>query len=470
MRLLDSARHDPIFRKTIFRGTLLDVCLLVVAAVVARSWIGEWSPATLDYLMVAISVPLAWIVFSVAGPHVDRVGGARWRAAGMALAGPAIVVGTGFATAFALDGRYWPVPGWVVVWFALSAAGLAALRALRGMWTRWRGRAAKRHATREAVGIVGHGALYDALAKRGPDASRRVEAVFDTSGLPATSMEGVRSRRSLARFVKRVRREGVGEIWIVLPLSDADRIGELVRVFRNELVDIRFVPELTGMAPFETRPASIADMPALDLVASPLSMRARIGKALFDRVFACVALIAIAPALAAIAVAVKLSSPGPVLFRQRRMGAYGRIFSIYKFRTMHVHHAATPGEVRQATRGDPRVTRIGALLRRTSLDELPQFFNVLKGDMSVVGPRPHAVEHDNAYRDLVDGYIHRYRVKPGITGWAQVNGLRGETDRVEKMRKRVEHDLYYLNNWSFSMDLRIVAATIRYGFTHRNAY
>ncbi|MDW9247422.1 bacterial sugar transferase family protein [Burkholderia cepacia] len=127
-------------------------------------------------------------------------------------------------------------------------------------------------------------------------------------------------------------------------------------------------------------------------------------------------------------------------------------------------------EVRQATRGDARVTRVGALLRRTSLDELPQFLNVLKGDMSVVGPRPHAVEHDVVYRDLVDGYIHRYRVKPGITGWAQVNGLRGETDRVEKMQKRVEHDLYYLNNWSFAMDMRIVAATVLYGFTHRNAY
>ncbi|WP_321901951.1 undecaprenyl-phosphate glucose phosphotransferase [Burkholderia cenocepacia] len=467
MRLLDSARHDPIIRKTIFRRTLPDVCLLVVAAAVARSSIGEWPPAILDYLMVAISAPLAWIVFSVAG-----LGGTRRRAAGLALAGPAIVIGAGFVVVFAFDGRYWPVPDWVVAWFALSAAGLAVLQALRALWARWRGQATKQRPTRGAVGLVGHGALYDVLAKRGLDASRRVHAVFDTSGAPVKDAEGAPSHRrgALARFVEGVRREGVDEIWIVLPLADAGRIGELVRVFRNELVNIRFVPELTGMAPFETQPGSIADMPVLDLVASPLSMRARLGKALFDRVFACIALIAIAPALAAIAVAVKLSSPGPVLFRQRRMGAYGRIFSIYKFRTMHVHHAATPGEVRQATRGDPRITRIGALLRRTSLDELPQFFNVLKGEMSVVGPRPHAVEHDNAYRDLVDGYIHRYRVKPGITGWAQVNGLRGETDRVEKMRKRVEHDLYYLKNWSFSMDLRIVAATIRYGFTHRNAY
>ncbi len=126
--------------------------------------------------------------------------------------------------------------------------------------------------------------------------------------------------------------------------------------------------------------------------------------------------------------------------------------------------------MRQATRGDARITRVGAFLRRTSLDELPQFFNVLRGDMSVVGPRPHAIEHDDLYRPLVDGYIHRYRIKPGITGWAQVNGYRGETDQLDKMVGRVQHDLYYLRNWSFGLDMRIVAATVLKGFVHPNAY
>lgn len=126
--------------------------------------------------------------------------------------------------------------------------------------------------------------------------------------------------------------------------------------------------------------------------------------------------------------------------------------------------------LRQATRNDPRVTRVGAFLRRTSLDELPQFFNVLRGDMSVVGPRPHALEHDDLYQKVVSGYIHRYRIKPGITGWAQVNGFRGETDRIEKMEGRVAHDLYYLGNWSFGLDMRIIAATIFKGLRHTNAY
>jgi lipopolysaccharide/colanic/teichoic acid biosynthesis glycosyltransferase len=136
---------------------------------------------------------------------------------------------------------------------------------------------------------------------------------------------------------------------------------------------------------------------------------------------------------------------------------------------MHVH-SEEQGVVSQASRGDSRITRVGAFLRRTSLDELPQFFNVLSGDMSVVGPRPHAIEHDELYRKVVSGYMHRYRVKPGITGWAQVNGFRGETDRIEKMQGRVEHDLYYLRNWSFALDMRIVAATIWRGFRHTNAY
>lgn len=170
-----------------------------------------------------------------------------------------------------------------------------------------------------------------------------------------------------------------------------------------------------------------------------------------------------------IALAIKLTSRGPVFFRQRCKGADGRVFVIYKFRSMRMH-TEQAGVLHQATRNDPRVTRVGAFLRRTSLDELPQFFNVLRGDMSVVGPRPHALEHDDLYQKVVSGYIHRYRIKPGITGWAQVNGFRGETDRIEKMEGRVAHDLYYLGNLSFGLDMRIIAATIFKGLRHTNAY
>jgi putative colanic acid biosynthesis UDP-glucose lipid carrier transferase len=158
-----------------------------------------------------------------------------------------------------------------------------------------------------------------------------------------------------------------------------------------------------------------------------------------------------------------------VFFRQRRKGVDGNEFWIYKFRSMRVH-SAEAGTIKQATKNDSRITRVGALLRKTSIDELPQFINVLKGDMSVVGPRPHAVEHDEQYQDLVLNYMYRYRIKPGITGWAQVNGFRGETDRVEKMADRVACDLYYMVNWTFWFDVKIVFMTMARGFAGANAY
>jgi putative colanic acid biosynthesis UDP-glucose lipid carrier transferase len=210
-------------------------------------------------------------------------------------------------------------------------------------------------------------------------------------------------------------------------------------------------------------------VPAINLAASPITDLHVLPKLVFDRLFAAVVLLALSPLLVAIAIAVKLSSPGPVFFKQRRKGLDGNEFEIYKFRSMKVH-AETEGKVTQARRNDPRITRVGAFLRRTSLDELPQFINVLRGEMSVVGPRPHAIAHDDIYKDLVRGYMQRYRIKPGITGWAQVNGFRGETDRVEKMRDRVRFDLHYMQNWSFALDLKIVAMTMWKGFAGQNAY
>jgi putative colanic acid biosynthesis UDP-glucose lipid carrier transferase len=210
-------------------------------------------------------------------------------------------------------------------------------------------------------------------------------------------------------------------------------------------------------------------VPAINLAASPVGEARALPKLVFDRLFAFAALVALAPLMLVIALAVKLSSPGPIFFRQRRLGADGKAFEIYKFRTMKVH-AESSGRVTQATRRDPRVTRVGRFLRRTSLDELPQFINVLKGEMSVVGPRPHALEHDDLYKDLVNGYMFRYRIKPGITGWAQIHGFRGETDRIEKMSGRVKLDLYYIQNWTFWFDIKIVALTFWKGFAGSNAY
>ena len=204
-------------------------------------------------------------------------------------------------------------------------------------------------------------------------------------------------------------------------------------------------------------------------IVSPMVGMNRVLKAVEDRVLAALVLTLASPVMLVIALGVKLSSAGPVLFRQRRHGWDGNPIVIYKFRTMRVH-TECGGQVTQASKTDSRVTRFGAFLRRTSLDELPQLINVLQGRMSIVGPRPHAVEHTEHYRDLIDTYLQRHRVKPGMTGWAQVHGWRGETDTLEKMQKRVEYDLYYIAHWSLWLDLKIIFLTLTNGFLHPNAY
>jgi putative colanic acid biosynthesis UDP-glucose lipid carrier transferase len=197
----------------------------------------------------------------------------------------------------------------------------------------------------------------------------------------------------------------------------------------------------------------------------------QMAKEMLDRSFALVALLALAPLLLLVALAIRLDSPGPVLYRQQRHGLNGRIFNVLKFRSMRIDRCddGASGSVQQARRHDPRITRVGKWLRRTSLDELPQLLNVLAGEMSLVGPRPHAVAHNRFYAPLIENYWDRHAVKPGITGWAQVNGLRGETDTLDKMAARVACDLEYIQNWSLRLDLAILLRTLVVGFVHPEA-
>jgi putative colanic acid biosynthesis UDP-glucose lipid carrier transferase len=221
---------------------------------------------------------------------------------------------------------------------------------------------------------------------------------------------------------------------------------------------VYFTPDIFMFDLIQGRMDTIGGIPVLAVCETPFCGMNAIIKRASDIVLASVILTLIAPILAAIAIAVKYTSPGPVLFRQRRYGLDGREIVVYKFRSMTVTEDGPV--VRQATKNDNRVTPLGAFLRRTSLDELPQFINVLQGRMSIVGPRPHAVAHNEMYRKLVKSYMVRHKVRPGITGWAQVNGLRGETDTVEKMKARIEYDLDYLRHWSLRLDLRIIWRTI----------
>ena len=216
------------------------------------------------------------------------------------------------------------------------------------------------------------------------------------------------------------------------------------------------------------RSESINGLPSISIFDSPMDGAWSVVKRLEDIVLSSIILTMIALPLMLIALAIKLTSPGPVLFRQRRYGLDGRPIMVWKFRSMSVQENGAV--VTQATRNDSRITPLGAFLRRTSLDELPQFFNVLRGEMSVVGPRPHAVAHNEQYRKQVSGYMLRHKVKPGITGWAQINGWRGETDTLDKMQKRVEFDLQYIEHWSVWLDLKIILLTLFKGFVNKNAF
>ncbi|MFM7531606.1 MAG: undecaprenyl-phosphate glucose phosphotransferase [Rubrivivax sp.] len=261
---------------------------------------------------------------------------------------------------------------------------------------------------------------------------------------------------------------GIREVYITLPLGSQPRIVKLLEELQDTTASIFFVPDVFGISIIHGRMLDLEGVPVVGIGESPFTGTNALVKRLSDLVIASLIVLLIAPLLAVLALGVKLSSPGPVIFRQRRSGLDGEEIVVYKFRSMRTMEDGA--RVRQATRDDPRITPFGAFLRRTSLDELPQFINVLQGRMSIVGPRPHALAHNEQYRELVRAYMVRHKVRPGITGWAQINGLRGETDTIDKMRARVEYDLQYLRNWSLRLDLQIIARTVKLVFFDRSAY
>ncbi len=261
----------------------------------------------------------------------------------------------------------------------------------------------------------------------------------------------------------------VDEIWLALPLHEEARVKEILHELHHHTITTRFVLDIFSLDLLNHSIADIAGFPVLNIRSTPMVGLNRVIKAIEDRLLAMIIVLLISPLLLLIALFVKLTSRGPVFFKQQRLGWDGRIIKVYKFRTMYAHQEEE-GVISQATLTDTRVTPFGRLLRRTSLDELPQFINVLQGRMSIVGPRPHALAHNELYKESIYTYMQRHRVKPGITGWAQINGWRGETDTLAKMQKRVEYDLYYINNWSLGFDLQIIFLTILRGFIHRNAY
>jgi putative colanic acid biosynthesis UDP-glucose lipid carrier transferase len=312
------------------------------------------------------------------------------------------------------------------------------------------------------VVIAGAGDLGHQLASKiqsSPLLGMRVEGLFDDRGVErlanGSSLPILGKLRQLPDYV---RDHGTDLIFIALPMRNIQRVTDILDQLHDTTGSIYFVPDVFVFDLIQCRTSEIDGLPIVALCETPFQGTRGVTKILSDYIFASIILLLMSPIMIAIAIAIKLTSSGSVIFKQRRYGLDGREILVYKFRSMTVSEDSD--HVRQATRDDIRVTKLGAFLRKYSLDELPQFINVLQGRMSVVGPRPHAVAHNEEYRSLIKGYMIRHKVNPGITGLAQVMGYRGKTETVDAMRKRVEYDLNYLRNWSIGLDLRILFRTI----------
>ena len=323
-----------------------------------------------------------------------------------------------------------------------------------------------------SVGIIG-------LTKRGidlaneiinyPESGYKLTAVFDERDPVRLDHKYIdRLEGGIAEGVKMAQEGKLEILFVALPLTNKERIEKILRALGDTTVDVHIVPDVFTFNLLHSRMGHVGEVQTISVYDSPMRGGYSIMKRMEDVFLSLSILAVIAIPMLCIALGVKLTSRGPVLFKQDRYGMDGKKIKVWKFRSMRV---MDNGEVvKQATKGDPRITPFGAFLRRTSLDELPQFFNVLQGTMSVVGPRPHAVSHNEEYRKKVAYYMLRHKMKPGITGWAQVNGWRGETDTVEKMEMRIKYDLEYIRNWSIWMDFKIVIFTLFRGFVGKNVY
>lgn len=338
------------------------------------------------------------------------------------------------------------------------SAGMATRSALYAYLRRLRARGANI----KRVLLVGHSSNIKRLENRLREmsyAGYKIKEAFvdDNSDNFIESIAALTARCAFER--------DFDEIWLSYPLSDGEKIRRLSANLIGIPVSVRYFPDLTDIRLLNHRMAQVVGLYSLELNYSPLdSTPLRLVKTVEDRILGLLIFTAFIPVMLLIAGLIKWKMGGPVLFKQYRHGIDGKRFRIYKFRTMSIHHAK---HTQQACYGDPRIPPLGAFLRRTSLDELPQLYNVLQGRMSLVGPRPHAMDHNEYYKDVIEDYMQRHRVKPGMTGWAQVHGWRGNTEQLQDMKKRVEYDLYYIDNWSLGLDLKILIMTLAKGFINQ---
>jgi len=377
------------------------------------------------------------------------------------LAGWALVVTTlvTLAALFKVTSDYSRI--WFTYWVMFGGMALFSTQLLEHGWQIHRKKNSK---IVRRVLLVGGGSIGMQVEKQilsDPDGELRLVARFgsDWSG------ENVYPVAQLAGYVEA---ENISEVWIAAPWEDKQLLESALKALNESVVDVNVVPDLDQYRLLNQQIVEWDGLPVISLSGTPMTGSERSLKYIFDRLGSLVLILLLSPLMLLLAVLVRLGSKGPVLFRQSRHGVGGESIKILKYRTMTVHHEPR-GQFTQATSNDARVTFVGRFLRRTSLDELPQLFNVLKGEMSLVGPRPHPIELNDLFISRIPKYMLRHKVKPGITGWAQVNGFRGITDTEEKMALRIEHDLWYIQNWSLWLDLKILLQT-PFSMIHRNAF
>ncbi|MDO9284346.1 MAG: undecaprenyl-phosphate glucose phosphotransferase [Aquabacterium sp.] len=446
---------------TAFIATVLEPAITVFVYVAAMAWYDEpigRADLTLCFLVLALTWPGI-------NRFRDRLSSAAVGILGSWITLLAILLGFGYGTR-SLDLFD---PDVILVWTV--ATPLLQLLAVRLGFKVIRRQAANPHQRRSAV-VIGAGALGVKVARalsQSPVQGVDFLGYFDDRGDARVHNDSVGQRLgTLQDAAPYIRANGVKEVFITLPLGSQPRIITLLEHLQGTTASIYFVPDVFGISIIQGRLQDMSGVPVVGICETPFTGTNRLIKRVSDIVLSLLILLLIAPVMLAVAIGVKLSSPGPVIFKQRRNGLDGEEIIVYKFRSMTTQDNGPV--VRQATKGDARVTPFGAFIRKTSLDELPQFINVLQGRMSIVGPRPHAVAHNEMYRQLIKAYMVRHKVKPGITGWAQVNGHRGETDTLEKMQARVEYDLEYLRNWSLGLDLVIILRTVKSVLADSKAY
>jgi Undecaprenyl-phosphate glucose phosphotransferase len=355
---------------------------------------------------------------------------------------------------------------WIGYWFVFGVSFSGAARLVVSGYIQQRQRTGNLALN---VAIVGNEHFSERLSRQITWPGELEVRVVGTFLPKLRGGNGIASDSTITGLLRLARKIRIDEIIVQLP---ENRDGEFAAVLQKlgELpVNVNLCPDLSDLAITPRKLAFLQRTFLINVFERPLAGWSAVLKRAEDVLLSALLLLLFGPLMVLIALAVKLDSHGPVLFQQLRFGFNNNPITVLKFRTM-VAHECSDQRVLQAQRYDRRVTRVGRFLRRTSLDELPQLINVLKGEMSLVGPRPHAIAHNEYYAEIIDGYLRRHRVKPGITGWAQVNGLRGETASVEAMNARVEHDLYYIENWSLGLDAWILLRTAMSGFIHRNAY